>query len=307
MQPSCFTDGRICLRKRIAGASDRSLACVAVITFADQVVLVTGAGRGLGASYARMLAARGATVIVHDAGVERDGSGEDPGVAAAVAESIVAGGDRAEAETQNLADRTACRDLVSSVRERHGRIDALVHSAGIVRYHGIAETTSRDWQRMLDVNVSAAWWLCQAVWPGMVARRYGRIVLTTSGFALRAIPRADVTGYSVGKAAQFGLMNALAAEGEPHGILVNALAPVAATRIFRREVGADEMSPDAVAPAAAALASRECPWTGRVLVAQDGEFAFDSMVRTPVRDLGRTAQPEDILRLSDDIAGTTLA
>jgi NAD(P)-dependent dehydrogenase (short-subunit alcohol dehydrogenase family) len=277
-----------------------------VITFADQVVLVTGAGRGLGASYARLLAEREATVIVHDAGVARDGSGDDPGVAAAVAESIVAAGGRAEAESQNLADRTGCTDLVSSVLERHSRIDALVHSAGIVRYHGIADTTARDWQRMLDVNVSAAWWLCQAVWPGMVARRYGRLVLTTSGFALRAIPGADVTGYSVGKAAQFGLTNALAAEGEAHGIFVNALAPVAATRIFRREVGADEMSPDVVAPAAAALASRDCTWSGQVLVAQDGEFAFDSMARTPIRNLGRTAQPEDILRLAGDIAGTTL-
>jgi len=103
----------------------------------------------------------------------------------------------------------------------------------------------------------------------------------------------------VGKAAQFGLMNALAAEGEPHGIRVNALAPVAATRIFRREVGADEMSPDSVAPAAAALASRDCPWSGRVLVAQDGEFAFDAMARTPVRNLGRAAQPEDLLRSAD--------
>ncbi len=177
--------------------------------------------------------------------------------------------------------------------------------AGIVRYHGIAETTARDWQRMLDVNVSAAWWLCQAVWPGMVARRYGRIVLTTSGFALRVVPGADVTGYSVGKAAQFGLMNALASEGEPYGILVNALAPVAATRIFRREVGSDEMSPDAVAPAAAVLASRDCVWNGQVLVAQDGEFALDSMARTPVRNLGRSAQPEDLLRLADDNAGMT--
>jgi NAD(P)-dependent dehydrogenase (short-subunit alcohol dehydrogenase family) len=180
------------------------------------VVLVTGAGRGLGASYARLFAERGATVIVHDAGVERDGSGDDRASQRRWRrESIVAGGGHAEAETQNLADRTGCTDLGSSVLERHGRVDTLVHSAGIVRYHGIADTTARDWQRMLDVNVSAAWWLCQAVWPGMVARRYGRIVLTTSGFALRAIPGADVTGYSVGTAAQFGPMKALAAEGEP--------------------------------------------------------------------------------------------
>jgi NAD(P)-dependent dehydrogenase (short-subunit alcohol dehydrogenase family) len=267
-----------------------------VISFANQVVLITGAGRGLGASYARLLARRDATVVVHDGGVERDGTGGDPNVAKSVAARIRAEGGLAEAETQDLASREACEDLVSAVLFRHARLDALVHSAGIVRYAGIDATPEDEWTRMLDINVSAAWWLCRAVWPAMKERSYGRIVLTTSGFALRPIPGADLTGYSVGKAAQVGLMNGLAAEGEPHGILVNCVSPVAATRIFRREVQPGEMTPEAVAPGVAMLASADCRWSGQVLVAQDGEFAFDRMVRT-VAISART--PEDVLRLAE--------
>lgn len=270
-----------------------------MITFEGQVVLVTGAGRGLGAAYARLVGSRGGTVVVHDAGVERDGSGGDPAPAQEVAAAIVDQGGIAEVETQNLASRRGCQDLVAAVLERHSRVDALVHSAGIVRYHGIADTSDEEWQVMLDVNVSAAWWLCRAVWPGMASRRYGRIVLTSSGFALRVIPGADVTGYSVGKAAQFGLMNALAAEGEPHGIKVNAIAPVVATRIFRRAVNADEMTAESVAPGVAMLASRDCRWTGQVLVAQDGEFGFDTMHRSEVASQGRTPRPEDVLQYAE--------
>jgi len=270
-----------------------------MIDFADQVVVVTGAGRGLGASYARLLARLGATVVVHDGGVERDGTGGDPTVAESVEASIREEGGRAEAETQDLASREACEELVSAVLSRHGRVDALVHSAGIVRYAAIDATPEDEWTRMLDVNVSAAWWLCRAVWPAMKERSYGRIVLTTSGFALRPIPGADVTAYSVGKAAQVGLMNGLAAEGEEHGILVNCVSPVAATRIFRREVQAGELTPEAVAPGVAMLASSACRWSGQVLVAQDGQFAFDRMVRT-VESSART--PEDVLRMAERTA-----
>lgn len=268
-----------------------------MVGFDGQVVVVTGAGRGLGAAYSRLLGASGAQVVVHDAGVGRDGTGGDPRPATGVAGAIVEAGGRAEAQTQDLSDRAGCEDLVAHVLSRHGRIDALVHNAGIVRYHGIEETLSDEWQRMLAVNVEAAWWLCRAVWPAMRSRSYGRIVLTTSGFAVRPVPGADVTAYSVGKAAQVGLMNGLAAEGEAYGVLVNCIEPVAATRIFRREVGPGELTPESVAPAVVALASPACRWSGRVLVAQGGEFAFDTMHRTAFHDLGTAASPEDVLTL----------
>lgn len=267
------------------------------VRFDEQVVLVTGAGRGLGAAYARLIASRGGTVIVHDAGVERDGSGGDPEPALNMAKSIKEKGGIAEAEVQNLASQKGCEDLVNAVMQRHGKIDALVHSAGIVRYNRIAETSPEEWKRMLDINVSAAWWLCRSVWPGMIRRGYGRIVLTLSGFALRVIPGADVTGYSLGKGAQFGLMNALASEGEEHGISVNGISPVAATRIFRANVGPNELTPESIAPGAALLASSHCPSTGKVLVAEGGQFAVDTMQRGEITNLGSAAEPAEVLQL----------
>ena len=226
-----------------------------MVDMSGRIVLVTGAGRGLGAAYAELLAASGAHVIVHDAGVERNGKGGDPSVAAGVTHRIVRAGGSAEPATQNLDTVDGCTALVTEAVARHGRIDALVHNAGIVRYSGIADTTPQEWSRMLAVNVQAAWWLCRAVWPTMVDQRYGRIVLTTSGLSLRPIPGADVTGYSVTKAAQVGLMNGLAAEGEPHGIRVNCVSPLAATRIFRRPVEKGQMTASSVAPGVVMLAS----------------------------------------------------
>jgi NAD(P)-dependent dehydrogenase (short-subunit alcohol dehydrogenase family) len=100
----------------------------------------------------------------------------------------------------------------------------------------------------------------------------------------------------MGKAAQVGLMNGLAAEGEPHRILVNCVSPIAATRVFRREVQPGEMTPHSVAPAVVMLASKQCRWSGQVLVAQGGEFAFDRMTRT---EAGLARTPEDVLRLAE--------
>lgn len=178
---------------------------------------------------------------------------------------------------------------------RYGRIDAFIHSAGIVRYQRIAETTEEQWRRISAINIDAAWWLCQAVWPTMLGRRYGRIVLTTSGYGLRVIAGADVAAYAVSKAAQFGLMNALAGDGQAHGILVNAVAPVAATRIFRRPVSTDELTPDSVAPGVAMLASTDCPVTGTVLSAAGGRWAIQSWAPAEELDLGPDATPDDLL------------
>ena len=266
-----------------------------MIDFAGQVVLVTGAGRGLGAAYATLIAARGGIVAVHDGGVSPDGTGHDPGPAHAVRDRIIAAGGRASAHVQDLAVRAECMELVGEVLSQYERIDAFIHSAGIVRYRRITETTEEEWRRISAINIDAAWWLCQAVWTPMLARRYGRIVLTTSGYGLRVVAGADVAAYAVSKAAQFGLMNALAGDGQPHGILVNAVAPIAATRIFRRPTRPDELTPDSVAPGVAMLASKDCPVTGTVLTAAGGRWAIQRWALTEERDLGPDAAPDDLL------------
>ena len=229
------------------------------IRFDGQVVLVTGAGRGLGRAYAFELAKRGARVIVNDSGVERDGSGGDAGIAAAVAREI---GNGTLANTDDVRDRAACESIVAQALERFGRLDALVHNAGTVSFARLEDTGDDVWTSTMGVHADAAFWLCRAAWPVFRGQEYGRIVLTVSGVAL-SVERAagDLAAYSAGKGAQFGLMNALAVEGAPYGIRVNAISPVAATRMSRGE----SPSPDHVAPVVAFLASRDCRRSGTVV------------------------------------------
>src|SRR5205807_9539854 len=117
------------------------------IRFDGQVALVTGAGRGLGAAYARLLAARGAAVVVHDAGVGQDGSGHDPSVADGVVAEIAAAGGIAAAAYENLEDTAACARLVDVAVARFGRLDALIHNAGLVVFASLDETTPDVWNR----------------------------------------------------------------------------------------------------------------------------------------------------------------
>jgi NAD(P)-dependent dehydrogenase (short-subunit alcohol dehydrogenase family) len=200
--------------------------------FAKRVVIVTGGGRGLGRAHALLLGRLGAFVVVCDAGVGPDGTGSDPGPAHEVAGEIRAEGGRAEAAAFDLSSRTASHDLVRETVGRLGRLDALVHSAGIVDRRGINQMEPDTLGRSIAINIEAAVWLCQATINAMRPRRYGRIVLTTSGHGLLPTDPPALPAYSIGKAAQFGLMNELAMECSADGILINCLAPVAATRMY---------------------------------------------------------------------------
>lgn len=266
------------------------------IHFNNQVVLVTGAGRGLGAAYAKLFAERGAKVIVHDAGVDRSGRGGDTQPANDVVAAIHKAGGQAVAEFQDLSSREACEALVEKTLEHFGRLDVFVHSAGIVAYKSIEDTTVEEWETMKKVNIEAPFWLSRAIWPTMKRQRYGRIVFTVSSYGLKVYEGSDVTAYGVGKAAQFGLMNMLAGEGLAHNIFVNAVEPVAATRIFRRQVASNELTPESVAPGVVFLGSSNCNWMGKVLRAVDGKFAVGEFSRTPEVDLGNTATPESIMQ-----------
>jgi len=272
---------------------------VSEIRFDDRVVLVTGAGRGLGAAYARALAERGAAVIVHDAGVEADGSGGDSSVAQAVADEI--GG---VASFENLEDPDAGARLVELALERFGRLDAVIQNAGLVIWEEL-EAADRSWDRMRKISIDAAFQITRAAFPVMKRQGYGRFVFTTSGRAMAVErTRPGLAAYAVAKMAQFGLMVVTAAEGERHGIRSNAISPAAATRVLVRQVAPGELEPEQVVPGVLFLASERCPFSGKVLEAAGGAFDVARWASSDGIDFGpEPVEPEVIAERWNEIEG----
>ena len=270
-----------------------------MIRFDDQVVLVTGAGRGLGAAYARAFSERGASVVVHDAGVEKDGSGGDPSVAQAVADEI--GG---FALTENLEEPRAGTRVVEQVLERFGRLDAVIQNAGLVIWEEL-EVADRSWDRMRKISIDAPFEITRAALPAMKEQRYGRFVFTTSGRAMsKDRTRPGLAAYAVAKMAAAGLMFVTANEGEQHGILANAIAPAAATRVLTWKVEPGELEPEQVVPGVVFLASERCGVSGKVLEAGGGEFDVASWTGSPDVDFGREpVEPETIAARWNEIEG----
>jgi NAD(P)-dependent dehydrogenase (short-subunit alcohol dehydrogenase family) len=244
-----------------------------VIRLDDQVAIITGSGRGLGAAYASLLAERGARVVVHDAGVNKDGTGFDPNVAADTARKIQEAGGIAFPIDVILHSRDNCQSLVETTLLKFGRLDILIHNAGWVAYQSVQELTPDFLQRAISINLEAPTWLAQAAFPIMKRQNYGRIVLTTSDRAIyKQYALSGLAPYAMGKMAQIGLMNVLAVEGKEHGILVNAISPVAKTRMWNVQDEPEDLRPDQIAPGVLYLASPECQESGFILRASNGQF-----------------------------------
>ena len=273
------------------------------IRFDDRVVLVTGAGRGLGAAYARAFAERGASVVVHDAGVEPDGSGGDPAVANAVADEI--GG---FACFENLEQPEAGARVVAQALERFGRLDVVVQNAGLVIWEEL-DVADRSWDRMRKISIDAAFEITRAAFPVMKSQGYGRFVFTTSGRAMAVErTRPGLAAYAVAKMAQFGLMIVVAAEGDEHRICANAISPAAATRVLVRETAPGELEPEQVVPGVLFLASEACTFSGKVLEAAGGEFDVARWASSDGIDFGQEpVDPETIAERWSEIEGLVKA
>ena len=256
------------------------------LRFDGRVAVVTGGGRGLGRSYAMLLAARGAKVVVNDFGGsltgDLDPSHPPPDADAAPAEAVVreitAAGGEAVANTESVATPAGGRAIVDAAMERYGRIDILIHNAGIVRRASLKEMTYEDFEAVLDVHLRGAFHVVRPAFPAMCDAGYGRIVLTSSIGGLYG--NHEVANYAVAKAGVIGLSNVAAMEGADHGVKSNVIVPAAVTRMAE---GIDTsayppMGAELVAPAVGWLAHESCSITGEMLIALAGRIAGAAVV-----------------------------
>lgn len=274
--------------------------------FDGRVALITGAGAGMGRAHALFLASRGASVLVSDAGTATDGTGTDEGPAMRVVEEIRALGGSALPWTGNLLDDQVAREGVRHAVRSWGRIDILIHNAGISLSDHFSKETDERMDRLIGINSRAGTILAREAWPIMLAQKYGRIVLigSTAMYGM-----GGSAHYSMAKASYLGLTRSLAEEGEPHGITTNLVCPGAATRLadtmadgeFKRWLFAT-MSPELITPIVAYLSHEDCAVNGEAFSAAGGRLTKIVVGETEgVVDKALTLEkiPELLARITD--------
>lgn len=263
-----------------------------------RVALVTGAGRGMGRTHALVLAARGAEVVVNDLGSASNGDGQSEAPAKQVADEINALGGSAIPDTHDVSTEAGTAAMVRSAISQFGKLDILVHNAGVVSFVPLSEMTYLQYRNLVAVHQDGAFLLCKAAWPQFLKQRYGRVILITS---LASI--AGLTHYASAKAAVSGFARCLALEGAPNNINVNALSVVAYTRLmaaffdpnsghadlglFGQRAIEDwwrgNLKPEQVSQVVAWLAHESCQISGETLFTGGGQVSLQFIGLTPGR------------------------
>ncbi|MCV7383416.1 SDR family oxidoreductase [Mycolicibacter longobardus] len=258
----------------------------------NRVAVITGAGRGIGREHALLFAKEGASVVVNDLGGSNDGSGTDAGPAQQVVDEIIAAGGKAVANTDNIATWSGAKGLVDQAISEFGGLDVVVNNAGILRDAFIAGMDESQWDSVIAVHLkghfsvlhhAAAYWKDQV----KAGKEVKAAVVNTASASGTFMPNAGQANYGAAKAGIAALTEVAALELERYGVRVNAIAPVARTRLtlatpgmsamFLEEVPEgefDAFSPANIAPVVVYLASEDCPLTGKVLAVQGGAVSL---------------------------------
>ncbi|HMP57141.1 MAG TPA: SDR family NAD(P)-dependent oxidoreductase, partial [Novosphingobium sp.] len=182
------------------------------ISLEGQVVIVTGGAGALGSAYCREIARRGGLLLINDLGCSVPGEGSDASAAELMAEEIRSMGGQALANHDSVADSEGARRIVAAALDRFGRVDAVINSAGTMRFGPFEEVTAEDFAAVVDTHLVGSFHIASAVWPHMKAQGHGRIVLTASAAGL--FGNRQMAAYASAKAGVAGLLNVLALEGE---------------------------------------------------------------------------------------------
>jgi NAD(P)-dependent dehydrogenase (short-subunit alcohol dehydrogenase family) len=270
------------------------------LRFDQRVAVITGAGGGLGRHYALLLASRGARVVVNDIGGSVTGEGADGGAAHAVVDEIRELGGEAVADSHSVTTPEGGQAIIDTALRAWGRVDIVINNAGIVGDAPFADMTADRLEPLLDVHLKGAFYVTRPAWTVMRERRYGRILNTCSAAGILGAER--MSNYGAAKTGLIGFTRVLAAEGADHDIKVNAIAPIAYTRMLARELESatgrqddpaaqavlddlvgqylQKLDPALVAPAAAFLTHRECPVSGEIYTVGAGHVARFFIGRT---------------------------
>jgi NAD(P)-dependent dehydrogenase (short-subunit alcohol dehydrogenase family)/putative sterol carrier protein len=263
------------------------------IRFDDRVAVITGAGAGLGRIYALELAKRGAKIVVNDYGGAFDGSGKgSSSPAQMVVDEIKKAGGQAVANYDNVANPEGGENIIKTALDAFGTIDILINNAGILRDKSIVKMKPEQWQSVLDVHLSGSYNVTRPAFKIMKEKGYGRIIMTTSAAGLYG--NFGQTNYSAAKLGFVGMMNTLKLEGAKYDIMINTIAPIAASRLTKDIMPPElfeKSKPEFVSPMVVYLCSDDCNETGQIFNAGMGFFNRAAILTGKGLQIGNPKNP----------------
>ena len=279
--------------------------------FENKVVVITGAGGGLGKAHALEFARRGARVVVNDLGGSGDGVGSSDMADQVVAEITAAGG-VAIANKASVSTEAGAQSIIDDAVSAFGTVDIVVNNAGILRDKTFRKMPLEDWRLLLDVHLTGSAYVTHAAWPILMDKRWGRVVLTSSTSGIYG--NFGQANYGAAKMGMVGLMNVLALEGASKNVRVNTLAPAAATRLINTIPGRDEdldnpdpmRHPKLVTPAVLLMCSEDAP-NGKIIQAGNGRFSTAAVFNNDDLEFGPDVTYEDLVAQKDRLLDMSMA